>query len=133
MTLYNVFLEFILPDMVLHNLLMEVLDFRREWSKGFYNFLLYLFFLLIFLPINLVLFVLFCLPLPLALGIVFLLNILRTKPVTQQELDDSHKLIAAQIVLTLRQLRYRFTSFIARTSEKWLRTFLGIGNVRESF
>src|SRR5258707_2457866 len=67
--------------------------------------------------------VLFCLPLPFALGIDFLLNILKTKPVTKQELDDS-KLIAAKIVLALRQIRFKFTSFIARISEMWLRKFL---------
>ena len=30
MTLYNVFLEFILPDMVLHNLLMEEIGFDDD-------------------------------------------------------------------------------------------------------
>jgi len=83
----------------------------------------YLIFFLFYLPLFLVVFVLVFLPLPFALGVVFLLNILRTKPVTQQELDDS-KLIAAQIVLSLRRLRFKFTSFIARISEKWIREFL---------
>jgi len=67
--------------------------------------------------------VLVCVPTLFALGIVFLLKILKTKPVTQQELVDSPKLIAAQIVITLRQLRYRFTSFIAESSEMWLKEF----------
>ena len=80
-------------------------------------------FLLIVLPILLVILALIFLALPFALGVVLLLNILKTKPVTQQELDDS-KLIAAQIVLSLRQLRFKFTSFIARISEEWLSEFL---------
>ena len=79
-------------------------------------------FFLLSLPLGLVAFVLLFPPLPFALGVVFLLNILKTKPVTQQELDDS-KLIAAQIVLVLRQLRFQFTSYIARISEKWLKKF----------
>ena len=82
----------------------------------------YLVFFLLSLPIRLIFLVLCFPPLPFALGVVFLLNILKTKPVTQQELDDS-KLIAAQIVLTLRQLRYKFTSSIARISEKWVKEF----------
>jgi len=79
---------------------------------------------LIVLPILLVILFLFFLPLPFALGVVFLLNILRTKQVTQQELDDS-RLIAARIVLSLRHIRFKFTSFIARISEMWLRKFFG--------
>jgi len=94
-------------------------EIRDEFRKA-NNFLSYLIFLLIVPPLFLVVLVLLLIPLPFALCIVFLLDILRTKPVTQQELDDS-KLIAAQIVLTLRQLRYKFTSSIARISEKWIR------------
>jgi len=86
---------------------------------GLFTFLL---FLLILLPLFLVLLVLYFLPLPFALCVVFLLDILKTKPVTQQEFDDS-KLIAAQIVVTLRQIRFKFTSFIARISEEWIRSF----------
>jgi len=93
-------------------------DFRDV--KGLYTFLI---FFLIFIPIYLVFLVLVFLPLPFALGVVFLLNILKTKPVTKQEFDDS-KLIAAQIVLSLRRLRFRFTSSIARISEKWIRELL---------
>jgi len=74
-------------------------DAFRE-VNGLFTFLIIL---LIILPIMLVFLVLLFLPLPFALGVVFLLNILKTKPVTQQELDDS-KLIAAQIVLALRQV-----------------------------
>src|SRR5258707_6786760 len=73
------------------------------------------------------LFLLFSPPLPFAFGVVFLLKILKTKPVTKQELDDS-KLIAAQIVLALRRLRFKFTSFIARISEEWLKAFLDDDN-----
>jgi len=97
----------------------EIWDDFRNIS----DFLSYLIFFLFVLPIYLLLLVLYSLPLPFALCVVFLLNILRMKPVTQQEVDDS-KLIAAQIVLALRQLRFKFTSFIARISEKWLRKFL---------
>jgi len=86
-------------------------------------FLEYLLFFLITLPLFLIFLVFFFPPLPFALGVLFLLNILKTKPVTQQELDDS-KLIAARIVLALRQLRYKFTSSIARISEEWIREFL---------
>jgi len=93
------------------------------WMWGLYREGLLLVSIFIGLPMFLISLVLVCLPLPFALGIVFLLNILKPKPVTQQELDDSPKLIAAQIVLSLRQLRYKFTSFIARISEKWLREF----------
>src|SRR5258708_1931711 len=95
----------------------------QDVSTGVTNLFSFLLFLLIILPILLVIFSLLFPPLPFALGIVFLLNILKTKPVTQQELDDS-KLIAAQIVLALRQIRFKFTSFIARISEEWLRAFL---------
>src|SRR5260221_8532813 len=70
--------------------------------------------------------VLFCLPLPFALGIDFLLNILKTEPVTKQELDDS-KLIAAKIVLALRQIRFKFTSSIANITEKWIEEFIDVG------
>jgi len=90
-------------------------DAFRE-VNGLFTFLIIL---LIILPIMLVFLVLLFLPLPFALGVVFFL---KTKPITQQELDDS-KLIAAQIVLTLRQLRFKFTSSIARISEKWLMKF----------
>jgi len=97
-------------------------DFPKEWRRDYCNFLGYLFLFIIFLPIILGVYVLFCLPLTFALGIVILLNILKTKPVTQQELDDSN-LIAAQIVLTLRKILFKFTSFIARSSEEWLEEF----------
>jgi len=80
-------------------------------------------FFFIFLPIISIFLVLVCVPTLFALGIVFLLKILKTKPVTKQELDDSPKLIAAQIVIALRQLRYRFTLFVAESSEEWLREF----------
>jgi len=86
-----------------------------------------LIFILIVLPILLVILVLIFPPLPFALGVVFLLNTLKTKPVAKQELDDS-KLVAARIVLALRQLRYKFTSSIARISEEWLGKFLDSGS-----
>jgi len=98
----------------------------RNYFREVNDFSSFLFFLLILLPLYLVILVLFFPPLPFALGIVFLLNILKTKPVTQQEVDDS-KLIAARIVLALRQLRFKFTSFIARISEKWIRDFFVSG------
>jgi len=99
-------------------------EFRDEF-RNISDFLSYLIFFLIFLPIFLVVFVLLFPPLPFALGIVFLLNVIKTKPVTKQELDNSKdsKLIAAQIVLALRQLRFKLTSFISRLSEKWLKKF----------
>jgi len=97
--------------------------------NGLFTFLI---FFLIILPGFLVILVLSFLPLPFALGIVFLLNILKTKPVTQRELDDS-KLIAAQIVLTLRKLRFKFTSFIARISEKWIRELFDSGSASGFF
>jgi len=99
--------------------LAEIQSLFRDVS----GLLTYILIFLILLPVNLVVFLLLFPSLPFALGIVFLLNVLKTKPVTQRELDDS-KLIAAQIVLALRQLRFRFTSFIARISEMWLRKFL---------
>jgi len=103
---------------LVRGVLAGIPDAFRE-VDGLFTFLI---FFLTF-PLTLLVFlVLSFLPLPFALGVVFLLNILKTKPVTQQELDDS-KLIAAQIVLTLRKLRFKFTSFIARISEKWLREF----------
>jgi len=108
-------------SLVVNNLNENWGALRRVWNAGFYFIALFLF--LIISPITLILFVLFFEPLPFALGIVFLLNILKTRPVAQQELDGS-KLIAAQIILALRQLRYKFTTFIARSSEKWLRKFL---------
>ena len=92
----------------------------------------YLILHLIHLPIYLVMLVLCFLPLPFTLGIVFLLNVLKTKPVTQQELDDS-KLIAAQIVLALRQIRYKFTSFITSISEEWLREFLADSGISVAY
>jgi len=55
--------------------------------NGLFTFLI---FLLIVLPIFLGFLVLLFLPLPFALGVVFLLNVLKTKLVTQQELDDSN-------------------------------------------
>jgi len=100
-----------------------IVDLREAWSDGWRDFLRILFIILIAFPIFPVFLVLLLPPLPFALGVVFLLNILKTKPVTKQELDDS-KLIAAQIVLALHQLRFEFTLFIARISEKWLRVFL---------
>jgi len=100
-----------------------ILTSIRDHFKNASNPLAYLLISLIPLPLLLVIFILCFPPLPFALGVVFLLNILKTKPVTQQELDDS-KLIAVQIVLALRQLRYKFTSSIARVSEMWLRKFL---------
>jgi len=105
---------------IVGTILAALWDVFRDVSDllTFLNTLLFL----IVLPGNLLLLVLLFLPLPFALCVVFLLNILKTKPITQQELDDS-KLIAAQIVLALRQLRYRFTSSIARISEKWLKKF----------
>src|SRR5260221_8668713 len=101
------------------SILTAIQDLFRDVRNPF----LFVLTLLIPLPIILVINLLLFPPLPFALGIVFLLNILKTKPVTQQELDDS-KLIAAQIVLGLRQLRFKFTSFIARISEMWLKKFL---------
>jgi len=93
--------------------------FRRDDHIDIFT---YLFFLPISLSLNLPFLVLFFLPLPFALGIVLLLNILKTKPVTQQELNNS-KLIVAQIVLALRRFRFKFTSFITRISQMWLRDF----------
>ena len=101
----------------------EIRDIFREAN----DFSSYLIFFLITLPLFLVALFLCFPPLPFALGVVFLLNILKTKPITQQELDNS-KLIAAQIVLTLRQLRYKFTSFIACISEKWIRECFDSGS-----
>jgi len=106
------------------DVLAGIRDYFRD-VNGLFSFLI---FFLIILPLTLIFLVLLFLPLPFSLGIVFLLNILKTKPVTQQEVDDS-KLIAAQIVLALRQLRYKFTSFIARISEMWLRKFLDSGTL----
>ena len=96
------------------------------------GFLSILIFFLIILPFFLLILVLIFLPLPFALGVVFLLNILKTKPVTPQELDDS-KLIAARIVLALRKLRFKFTSSIARISEKWIREFFDSGSASGFF
>jgi len=106
----------------------EIQKLFRE-VNGLFTFLI---FLLIVLPINLIVFLLLFPPLPFALGIVFLLNILKTKPVTPQELDDS-KLIAARIVLALRKLRFKFTSSIARISEKWIREFFDSGSASGFF
>ena len=107
-----------------------VVDFAVQIPDMFRGIGSFLEFLLIFffaLPLVLAVFVLLFLPLPFSFGNVILLNILKTKPVTQQERIDS-KLIAAQIVLALRQLRYKFTSFIARIAEKRLREFLDNDN-----
>src|SRR5258705_9726453 len=56
-------------------------DLYRDVNNPF----LFLFTFLIPLPILLVILILLFPPLPFALGVVFLLNILKTKPVTQQE------------------------------------------------
>jgi len=108
------------------NMVGEVPALIRDLFREANNFSSYIMLFFVLLPIYLVLLVLCFPPLPFALGIVLLLNILKTKPVTQQEVDDS-KLIAAQIVLALRKLRYKFTSFIARISEKWIRDFFVSG------
>jgi len=97
--------------------LAVIRDVFRERVNGLVKFLI---FLLIVPPLFLVVLVLLLIPLPFALCIVFLLNIPRTKLVAQQKLDHS-KHIAAEIVLSLRRLLYKFTSSIARISEKWIR------------
>ena len=61
-----------------------------------------------------------CLLIPFPLGITLLLKFLKTTPVTEEPLDI-RGLIAAQIVFALRKFRYRYTSYIASISEKWLR------------
>jgi len=111
------------------SVLAEIQDGFQD-VNGLVTFLDFFFLSLTFYLVILILF--FFLPLPFALGIVFLLNILKTKPVTQQELDNS-KLIATQIVLSLRQITYKFTSSIARISEKWIRKFFDNHTSRKFF
>jgi len=105
------------------NLVRAVLNAFLDRFREANDFSSYIMLFFVRLPLILVILVLFFPPLPIALGIAFLLNILKTKPVTQQELDDSN-LIAAQIVISLRQLRYKFTSSIARISKEWIWRFL---------
>jgi len=61
--------------------------------------------------------------LPFPLGIILLLKILKTQSVPGGVDGSLHQrpLIATQIVLALRKLRLRLTSYIARISERWLR------------
>jgi len=56
------------------------------------------------------------------IAILLLLEILKTKPVTEEP-SDAHGLIASRIVLGLRKLRYNVTSYISNVSQKWLRKF----------
>jgi len=81
------------------------------------------------IPISLFFMFSYCVLLAFPLGIIFLLKILRTTPDSPEELSDTPRLIAVQIVLSLRQLRYRLTTYIGRVAQKWLKKFLG----RESY
>jgi len=78
--------------------------------------------LFIGLPVVLFYMTFLCLLLPFPLGIIFLLKVLKSKPVAEES-PDTRGLVAARIVFSLRKLRYRFTSHTARISEKWLREF----------
>ena len=65
-----------------------------------------------------------CILVPYPLGIILLLKILKTSPVTEDP-SNRRSLIAARILRSLRiELRYRLTSYIARVSEKWLKKLL---------
>lgn len=56
------------------------------------------------------------------MAIFLLLKILKTKPVTEDP-SDARGLIASRIILGLRKLRYKVTSYISNVSQKWLRKF----------
>ncbi len=99
----------------------DVLGFLLDpCSGGVCDAILFLVFVIPFLSFA---FLSFCILVPFPLGIILLLKILKTSPVTE-DLSDSRGLIAAQILHSLRKLRYRLTSYIARVSEKWLRKLL---------
>jgi len=61
--------------------------------------------------------------LPFPLGIIFLVKVLKSKPVIDEPLH-TRGLVAARIVYAIRKVRYRLTSYTATISEKWLREFL---------
>lgn len=63
-----------------------------------------------------------CLFLPFPLGVLLLLKVLKTKPVTEGPSTDlARGLTAAKAVFALRKFRYRLTSYIAKVSEEWLK------------
>ena len=79
-----------------------------------------LFALPIIIPIALFFMLCLCALLPFPLGIIFLLKILKTIPVTEEP-SARRGLIAAQIVLAFHKVLYGLTSYIAGVSEGWLR------------
>jgi len=81
-------------------------------------------FMLVFgVPVFLFICFALCILVPFPLGVILLMKILKTSPVTE-DLSDSRGLIAAQILHSLRKFRYRLTSYIASVSEKWLTKLL---------
>ena len=98
----------------------SIIDFFRDPCKGGLYIAFGMFFMV---PLICVFLVFLWLLLPFPLGIIFLLNILKTQPVIE-ELSTARRLIFDRIILVLRKFRYRFTSYIASVSEKWIRIFL---------
>jgi len=95
--------------------------FRRNLCKGgLCDAFAYLF---IGMPLALFYMVTLWLFLPFPLGIIFLVKVLKSKPVIDEPLD-TRGLVAARIGYAIRQVRYRLTSYTATISEKWLREFL---------
>ena len=87
-----------------------------------------LFGFIIIIPISLFFMALHLLFLPFPLGIIFLLKVLRmTPPVTEEssESEDKPRLIAVQIIRSLRKFRYRLTKDIGGVVQRWLKKFLG--------
>ena len=94
--------------------------FRNPCKVGVRSALLGLF---IVIPWSLFVVVVHCLFLPFPLGTILLLKVLKTTPV-KEERSDSRQLIAVQIILSLRNLRYRLTKYIGEVSQKRLKKFL---------
>ena len=116
------------PKISARNLISKVGEGIRGEATGIFNTLMdpcnegvfmAVFSLFFALPLSVLLTSILCLLLPFPLGIIFLLKILQTKPVTEGP-SDGRGLIAARVLLSLRKFRYRLTSYIARVSEGWL-------------
>jgi len=104
---------------VLKDLATDISDFYRDLCKeGPIVALLVLF---VGIPIWLFLMLSLVVLIPFPLGIVFLLKIIKTEPITTVPSNARDGLIAARIILTLREFRHYLTSSISIIIGRWFK------------